>query len=84
MIWIFGDKRVMRPFFGRQAQHVYLPRGICHLAGDDGATITIHYSFLKLDNYGPVMIPSERKRAGVIDVIPGLDAAGNGFAMRIE
>lgn len=37
--WIFGGKRAMRPVFGRQARYVYLPRGICHLAGDDGAAM---------------------------------------------
>lgn len=29
----------MAPVFGRQALDIYLPRGICHLAGDDGATM---------------------------------------------
>lgn len=37
--WIFGKKRAMRPVFGRQARHIYLPRGVCHLAGDSGATM---------------------------------------------
>jgi hypothetical protein len=37
--WIFGNKRAMRPVFGRQARHIYLPRGVCQLAGDDGATM---------------------------------------------
>lgn len=37
--WIFGGKRAMPAIFGRQARHLYLPRGICHLAGDSGATM---------------------------------------------
>lgn len=37
--WIFGSKQSMPPVFGRQARDIYLPRGICHLAGDDGATM---------------------------------------------
>ena len=36
--WVFGNKRPMPSVFGRQARDIYLPRGICHLAGDDGAT----------------------------------------------
>lgn len=37
--WIFGNKRAMPAIFGRQARHLYLPRGVCHLAGDSGATM---------------------------------------------
>lgn len=37
--WIFGSKRSMPPVFGRQARDIYLPRGVCHLAGEDGATM---------------------------------------------
>lgn len=37
--WIFGNKEAMPGTFGRQARHLYLPRGICHLAGDSGATM---------------------------------------------
>ena len=36
--WIMRDARGMPPVFGRQTRDIYLPRGICHLAGDDGAT----------------------------------------------
>lgn len=37
--WVFGNSRAMPHVFGRDARHVYLPRGVCHLAGDDGATM---------------------------------------------
>ena len=37
--WIFGGPAGMAPVFGRQARDIYLPRGICHLAGEDGATM---------------------------------------------
>lgn len=37
--WIFGNKRAMPAIFGRQARHIYLPRGICHIADDGGATM---------------------------------------------
>ncbi|WP_299329131.1 N-acetyltransferase [Parasphingopyxis sp.] len=37
--WIFGGKRAMPGTFGRQARHLYLQRGICHLAGESGATM---------------------------------------------
>ncbi|RED16358.1 acetyltransferase (GNAT) family protein [Parasphingopyxis lamellibrachiae] len=36
--WVFGNKRPMAAVFGRMARDIYLPHGICHLAGDDGAT----------------------------------------------
>lgn len=37
--WIFGKRSAMAPIFGRQARHIYIPRGICHIAGDAGATM---------------------------------------------
>lgn len=49
--WIFGDSRAMAPVFGRQARDIYLRRGICHLAGDDGATMWL--------------LPGERNSAGL-------------------
>lgn len=36
--WIMKDTRAMSFIFGQEARDIYLPRGICHLAGDDGAT----------------------------------------------
>lgn len=38
-LWVFGNTRAMRPIFGREARHIYLPRGICHIAGDMGSTM---------------------------------------------
>ncbi len=37
--WIFSNKRALPLVFGREARDIYLPRGVCHLAGDDGATM---------------------------------------------
>ena len=34
----------MADVFGALAKNVYLPRGFCHLAGDDGATMWCHSS----------------------------------------
>lgn len=38
-LWIFGRAAAMPPVFGALARSVYLPRGMCHLAGDAGATM---------------------------------------------
>jgi ribosomal protein S18 acetylase RimI-like enzyme len=43
-LWIFGNTRTMPPVFAELARSVYLPRGICHLAGDTGATMWAHSS----------------------------------------
>ncbi|MEO1046063.1 MAG: GNAT family N-acetyltransferase [Pseudomonadota bacterium] len=37
--WIFGNPRAIRSAFRVLARHVYAPGGICHLAGEDGATM---------------------------------------------
>lgn len=38
-LWIFGRAEAMPPVFGALARSVYLPRVICHVAGDAGATM---------------------------------------------
>ena len=43
-LWIFGNTRPMAPVFGTLARSVYLPRGFCHLSGDNGATMWCHSS----------------------------------------
>jgi ribosomal protein S18 acetylase RimI-like enzyme len=43
-LWIFGRTEAMPPVFGALARGVYLPRGICHVAGDAGATMWRHSS----------------------------------------
>jgi len=42
--WIFGEPAAMLPAFSVLARSVYLPRGVCHLAGDAGATMWCHSS----------------------------------------
>jgi ribosomal protein S18 acetylase RimI-like enzyme len=37
--WLFGGREPMRKTFRTLAHAVYLPRGICHLVGDSGATM---------------------------------------------
>ena len=37
--WIFGRTDALKPIFSLLARHLYLPNGICHLAGDSGATM---------------------------------------------
>lgn len=43
-LWIFGKREAMPPVFGALARGVYLRRGICHVAGDAGATMWRHSS----------------------------------------
>ena len=38
-LWIFGNARAIRPLFMIMARDIYLKRGLCHLIGDDGATM---------------------------------------------
>ena len=38
-LWIFGRREALAPCFGHLARHLYLPDGICHLAGDEGASM---------------------------------------------
>lgn len=38
-LWIFGQQAAFAPTFSQLARHLYLPNGICHLAGDAGATM---------------------------------------------
>lgn len=38
-LWIFGKADPLKPLFSHLARHLYLPDGICHLAGDEGATM---------------------------------------------
>ncbi|MCA8901032.1 MAG: hypothetical protein KDA53_07245, partial [Hyphomonas sp.] len=40
-LWIFGNTKPLRPVFSVLAQETYLKDGICHLAGDGGATMWI-------------------------------------------
>ncbi|MEO1476792.1 MAG: GNAT family N-acetyltransferase, partial [Pseudomonadota bacterium] len=37
--WAFGSDAGIRDCFRIMARHVYLPSGLCHLAGDRGATM---------------------------------------------
>jgi ribosomal protein S18 acetylase RimI-like enzyme len=41
-LWIFGNADAMPPVFRTLARSIYLPRGICHIAGDAGATMWAH------------------------------------------
>jgi ribosomal protein S18 acetylase RimI-like enzyme len=43
-LWIFGNTAPMAPVFSALARHVYLPRGICHISADTGATMWSHSS----------------------------------------
>ena len=38
-LWIFGRTQALTPVFSQLARHLYIPNGICHLAGDRGATM---------------------------------------------
>jgi len=40
-LWIFGNTHALKPTFGLLARAIYLKYGICHLAGDGGATMWI-------------------------------------------
>jgi ribosomal protein S18 acetylase RimI-like enzyme len=41
-LWIFGNTQTMPPVFGQLARSIYLPRGLCHIHGDTGATMWAH------------------------------------------
>ncbi len=43
-LWVFGNAAPMPTVFSVLARSVYLKRGICHLAGDAGATMWCHSS----------------------------------------
>lgn len=43
-LWIFGNTGPMADVFAALARSVYLPRGFCHVAGDEGATMWSHSS----------------------------------------
>lgn len=43
-LWIFGNTQTMPPVFGELAHSIYLPRGLCHIYGDTGATMWAHSS----------------------------------------
>ncbi|MBY9067609.1 GNAT family N-acetyltransferase [Hyphomonas sp. WL0036] len=38
-LWIFGERKALAPTFSTLAKYLYLPHGICHLAGDEGAAM---------------------------------------------
>ena len=40
-MWIFGNEHALAPTFAILAQAIYLKQGICHLAGDGGATMWV-------------------------------------------
>lgn len=40
-LWIFGNTSALKPTFALLAKATYLKHGICHLAGDGGATMWI-------------------------------------------
>ncbi len=40
-LWIFGHTHALKPTFALLAQAIYLKYGICHLAGEGGATMWI-------------------------------------------
>ncbi|MFN3910423.1 GNAT family N-acetyltransferase [Hyphomonas sp.] len=46
-LWIFGNPEALPPLFRILAQDIYLPNGVCHLAGDAGATMWCHSDRLK-------------------------------------
>lgn len=41
-LWIFGSRGPLPHVFRNLARNIYLPRGICHIAGDRGATMWAH------------------------------------------
>ena len=43
-LWIFGNREAMPSVFSSLARHVYLPRGVCHIAANNGATMWTHSS----------------------------------------
>ncbi len=43
-LWLFGNREAMPPVFSTLARAIYLPRGFCHVRGDDGATMWSHSS----------------------------------------
>ncbi len=46
-LWIFGKPVALPPLFRILAEDIYLPNGMCHLAGNDGATMWCHSDKLK-------------------------------------
>jgi ribosomal protein S18 acetylase RimI-like enzyme len=46
-LWIFGKPGALPPLFRIMAGDIYLPNGICHLAGEDGATMWCHSEQMK-------------------------------------
>ena len=46
-LWIFGNPGALPPLFQILAQDIYLPNGICHMAGNEGATMWCHSEQLK-------------------------------------
>lgn len=43
-LWIFGGRDPLPHVFGNLARNIYLRRGLCHIAGDGGATMWSHSS----------------------------------------
>nr|WP_321362027.1 GNAT family N-acetyltransferase [uncultured Hyphomonas sp.] len=41
LLWIFGHSHALQPTFAELARSIYLKHGICHIAGDGGATMWI-------------------------------------------
>ena len=54
-LWIFGDTRPLKRVFSVLAQEIYLKDGICHLAGDGGATMWIESQKRKELGLWPVL-----------------------------
>ncbi len=46
-LWIFGKPAALPPLFRIMAGDIYLPHGMCHLAGNVGATMWCHSEKLK-------------------------------------
>ena len=55
-LWIFGNTGPLRRTFSVLAQEIYLKHGICHLAGDGGATMWIELENQKELGIWPVLI----------------------------
>jgi ribosomal protein S18 acetylase RimI-like enzyme len=41
-LWVFGKPAALPAVFGQLAKHLYLPRGVCHIAGNEAAAMWIH------------------------------------------
>ncbi|MCA8898510.1 MAG: GNAT family N-acetyltransferase [Hyphomonas sp.] len=54
-LWIFGNTGPLRRTFSVLAQEIYLKHGICHLAGDGGATMWIESQNQKELGLWPVL-----------------------------